>query len=70
MRTGAKPSTDREGSMNKHKEHITFVAIITLVLGGIGLQIMRSDATASQVETIVPVAMVQAHDRPLTAAAP
>jgi hypothetical protein len=35
--------------MKEHKEHIVFAAIITLVIGGIGWQTMRSDATVSQV---------------------
>jgi hypothetical protein len=43
--------------MHKHKEHIMFTAIITLVIGGIGLQVMRSDATALQVEKMAPVAV-------------
>jgi hypothetical protein len=58
--------------MNEHREHIVFAAIIALVIGGIGWQTMRSEATASQVEKISPIAMMQdAHDLPTqTPAAP
>ncbi len=51
--------------MKDHKEHILFAAIIALVIGGIGVQTMRSDATAAQVEKM------GARDVPVqTAAAP
>jgi hypothetical protein len=54
--------------MKNHKEHIVFAAIITLVLTGIGVQTMRSDATALQVEKSM---MQGARDLPVqTAAAP
>ena len=33
--------------MKDHKEHILFVAIIALVIGGIGVQIMQSDASVA-----------------------
>jgi uncharacterized membrane protein YjjB (DUF3815 family) len=42
----------------KHKEHIVFAAIIVLVIGGIGLQTMRSETTASQ--TVTPTSPTQA----------
>ena len=54
--------------MNKHKEHIVFAAIITLVIGGIGLQVMRSDATASRVEKIAPAAIAPVAMAPVAVA--
>ena len=39
--------------MKEHKEHILFAAIIALVIGGIGVQTMRSDASvAASAQTV------------------
>jgi hypothetical protein len=57
--------------MKQHKEHIVFAAIVALVLGGIGMQTMRSEATAAApTETISPTELtLGVHDLPMQALA-